>query len=73
MYLRIPFIISLFVNSSVIKPFELFWFFRYGFFTELMRGRPLQSMPGLWVLWYGAMFVLSLALAFRKRKERKEL
>lgn len=69
----IPFIISLFVNSSVIKPLELFWFFRYGFFTELMRGRPLQSMPGLWVLWYGAMLVLALALAFRKRKERKEL
>ncbi len=69
----IPFIVSLFVNDDVVKPFELFWFFRYGFFTELMRGRLLQSMPWFWVIWYCTIPVLVLAIAIAKRKERKEL
>lgn len=69
----IPFIISIFVNADVVRPFELFWFFRYGFFTELMRGRLLQSMLGFWVIWYSTILVLALAIAIAKRKERKEL
>ncbi len=69
----IPFIISIFVNANIVQPLELFWFFRYGFFTELMRGRSLQSMPGLWIIWYGTMLILALTIAIKKRKERKEL
>lgn len=69
----IPFIISIFVNADAVQPLELFWFFRYGFFTELMRGRPLKSMPVLWIIWYGTMLILALTIAVKKRKERKEL
>ena len=41
----VPFAISYFVNAGVVKPFELLWFFRYGFFTEMMRGRFIYSAP----------------------------
>lgn len=69
----VPFIISVFINADVIQPLELFWFFRYGFFTELMRGRPLHSLPTLWAVWYTAMIILVLSITLKARKERKEL
>lgn len=68
-----PFIISLFINSSMVKPFELFWFLRYGFFSELMRGRALESLPGFWAAWYGMMMIAAVVFAIHKRKERKEI
>ncbi|MGI5985885.1 MAG: hypothetical protein GXY01_07645 [Clostridiales bacterium] len=69
----IPFLISIFVNADMVQPFELFWFFRYGFFTELMRGETPPSMLGFWIIWYGIMLILVLMIAIHKRKERKEL
>lgn len=68
----IPFGISYFVNLSAVRPFEVFWFFRYGFFTELLRGRALQDHPVFWLLWYPLLLAGLLLLAVQKRKERKE-
>lgn len=68
----IPFGIGYFVNASAVRPFEVFWFFRYGFFTELLRGRALQDHPAFWLLWYPLLLAGLLLLAVQKRKERKE-
>lgn len=68
-----PFAVSYFVNAGVVKPFELFWFFRYGFFTEMMRGRFIYSVPMFWVVWYALLLFGVLVIAITKRKERKEL
>lgn len=69
----VPFAISFFVNVGAIKQFELFWFFRYGFFTELMRGRLIYSAPVFWIVWYLLLLGGVLLIAINKRKERKEL
>lgn len=69
----VPFAISYFVNTGAIKKFELFWFFRYGFFTELMRGRLIYSAPVFWIVWYLLLLGGVLLIAINKRKERKEL
>ena len=69
----VPFAISYFVNTGAIKQFELFWFFRYGFFSELMRGRLIHSNPVFWVIWYALFSSCVLLIAINKRKERKEL
>jgi len=69
----VPFAISYFVNTGAIKQFELFWFFRYGFFSELMRGRLIHSNPVFWVIWYALFLSCVLLIAINKRKERKEL
>lgn len=69
----VPFAISFFVNVGAIKQFELFWFFRYGFFTELMRGRLIHSAPVFWIVWYLLLLGGVLLIAINKRKERKEL
>lgn len=69
----VPFAISYFVNAGAVKPFELFWFFRYGFFTEMMRGRFIYSAPMFWAIWYALLLCGVLVTAIIKRKERKEL
>lgn len=69
----LPYGISFFINSSVVKPPDIFWFLRYGFFTELMRGRLIASRPGFWAVWYCGLTALTVALALIRRKERKEL
>lgn len=69
----LPFAVSYFVNSSVVKPLDLFWFFRYGFFTELMRGREIASLPIFWMIWYPLLIACIILLTVKKRKERKEL
>lgn len=69
----VPFAVSYFVNADVIKPLELFWFFRYGFFTEMIRGRFVYSAPMFWVVWYVLLLFGVLVIAIIKRKERKEL
>lgn len=68
-----PFAISYFVNAGVIEPFGLFWFFRYGFFTEMMRGRFICSVPIFWAVWYALLLLGVLVIAIIIRKERKEL
>lgn len=69
----VPFAISYFVNAGAVKPFELFRFFRYGFFTEMMRGRFIYSAPMFWAIWYVLLLCGVLVTAIIKRKERKEL
>ena len=69
----IPFGIGYFINTDAIKPFDLFWFFRYGFFTELTRGRPLVVRPLFWTAWYSLLTICILGLATKKKRERKEL
>ena len=68
-----PFAISYFVNVGAIEQFELFWFFRYGFFTELMRGRLIYPAPMFWIMWYLLLLGGVLLIAINKRKEHKEL
>ena len=69
----IPFGIGYFISTDAIKPFDLFWFFRYGFFTELTRGRPLVVRPLFWTAWYSFLTICILGFATKRRKERKEL
>ena len=69
----LPFASSYFINASAVKPPDVFWLFRYGFFAELMRGRTIQSFPIFWFVWYSVLIGLALFFVIRRRKERKEL
>ena len=69
----LPFAGSYFINAGTVKPPDLFWFLRYGFFTEQMRGRTIRSFPVFWAVWYAALIGLTLFWVIQKRKERKEL
>lgn len=69
----LPFASSYFINAGAVKPPDLFWFLRYGFFTELMRGRTIRSFPVFWSVWYAALIGLTFFFVIQRRKERKEL
>lgn len=69
----LPFASSYFINAGAVKPPDLFWFLRYGFFTEPMRGRTIRSFPVFWSVWYAALIGLTFFWVIRRRKERKEL
>ena len=58
---------------AVLKKFEFFWFVRYGFFAEWMRGRRIGVTPGVWGVWYALLLGGLLLAAIHQRKERKEL
>ena len=68
-----PFAFSYFINAAVLKKFEFFWFVRYGFFAEWMRGRRIGVTPGVWGVWYALLLGGLLLVAIHQRKERKEL
>ena len=69
----VPFAFSYFINVAVLKKFEFFWFVRYGFFAEWMRGRRIGATPGVWGVWYALLLGGLLLVAIHQRKERKEL
>lgn len=69
----VPYGISYFINVSAISRFAPFWLFRYGFFTELARGRILTDLPGFWLAWYVVLLSGGFWLSLVKRKERKAL
>ena len=69
----VPFALSYFINVAVLKKFEFFWFVRYGFFAEWMRGRRIGETPGVWGVWYALLLGGLLLAAIHQRKERKEL
>ena len=69
----VPFAFSYFINVVVLKKFEFFWFVRYGFFAEWMRGRRIGVTPGVWGVWYALLLGGLLLAAIHQRKERKEL
>ena len=69
----LPLGISYFINIGIIEEFDLFWFIRYGFFTEFLRGRWVYSLPAFWGIWYTFMIVGVFILSICKRKERKLL
>lgn len=69
----VPFALSYLINTAVLKKFGFFWFIRYGFFTEWMRGRQIDVAPAFWGVWY-ALLLSGLSLfSIHQRKERKEL
>lgn len=68
-----PFAFSYFINVAMLKKFEFFWFVRYGFFAEWMRGRRIGETPGVWGVWYALLLGGLLLAAIHQRKERKEL
>ena len=68
-----PFGLSFFINVIVVDKFDFAWFIRYGFFTELMRGRLIYSQPVFWCVWYAVLILGLFALSLYKRKERKQL
>lgn len=68
-----PFALGYFVNAGAVSPWEAAWFFRYGCFTELLRGRWLSSLVGFWAFWYLLLLGGGLTLALYLRKERKAL
>lgn len=68
-----PFALSYFVNVDAVRPFHWAWFFRYGFFTELTRGRMIFDLPFFWLAWYFVLLTCVLLLVIKKRKERKAL
>lgn len=69
----LPFASSYFINVGAVKPPDIFWLLRYGFFTELMRGRAIRSLPIVWFVWYAALIGLTLFFVIQNRRERKEL
>jgi len=69
----LPFASSYFINAGAVSPPDIFWFLRYGLFTELVRGKTIKSFPAFWFVWYIALIELTLFFVIRKRKERKEL
>lgn len=60
------------VNKN-LKLFDLFWFLKYGTFTELVRGRWITTVPVFWCIWYPMVIAGLFALSIYKRKERKQL
>lgn len=69
----VPFALSYFINTIVLKKFGFFWLVRYGFFTEWMRGRRIGVTPGIWGVWYALLLGGLLLTAIHQRKERKEV
>ncbi len=69
----LPFGLSFIINVIVLDKFEFEWFVRYGFFTELMRGRLIYSQPVFWCVWYAVLIIGLFVLSIYKRKERKQL
>lgn len=69
----LPFASSYFINAGTVKPPDVFWFFRYGFFTELIRGWTIESFPLFWCVWYAMLIGLTFFLVIQKRKECKGL
>ena len=69
----IPFAVSYFINTGMIEAFDAFWFLRYGFFTELLRGRWIASRPVFWAAWYSLITTGIFILSICRRKERKLL
>lgn len=72
-----PYVFSYLVYSMVdnifLEPFDLFWFLKYGTFTELVRGRWITTVPVFWCIWYPMVIAGLFALSLYKRKERKQL
>lgn len=69
----VPFAFSYFINVAVLKKFEFFWFVRYGFFTEWMRGRRIGVTTEVWIIWYALLLGGLLLAVIHLRKERKEV
>ncbi len=69
----VPFALSYFINVTVLKKFGFFWFVRYGFFSEWMRGRRIGVTPGVWGVWYALLLGGLLCAVLHQRKERREL
>jgi len=69
----IPFAVSYFINIGMIEAFDVFWFLRYGFFTELLRGRWIASRPVFWAAWYSLIMTGIFIFSICRRKERKLL
>ena len=69
----IPFALSYFINVAVLKKFGFFWFVRYGFFTEWMRGRRIGVTTEVWIIWYALLLGGLLLAVIHLRKERKEV
>lgn len=69
----LPFASSYFINSGAVTPPDVFWLLKYGFFTELMRGSTIQSLPQFWLGWYLLLIGMNFFFVMRKRKENREL
>ena len=69
----IPFAVSYFINTGMIEAFDAFWFLRYGFFTELLRGTWIETRPVFWIIWYVLLTAGFFVLSICRRKERKLL
>ena len=69
----VPFALSYFINTIVLKKFGFFWFVRYGFFSEWMRGRQIGVTPGVWGVWYALLLGGLLLTVLHQRKGRKEV
>ena len=69
----VPFALSYFINVAVLKKFGFFWFVRYGFFTEWMRGRRIGVTTEVWIIWYALLLGGLLLAVIHLRKERKEV
>jgi len=67
------FAISYLINAAAVTPYEIFWVLRYGFFTELLRGRWLIQKPFFWIIWYTGLLTGLYIWSIRKRKERNAL
>lgn len=64
---------SYFINSGAVQPPDVFWLLKYGFFTELVRGRSVKSFPQFWPGWYLLLIGMNFFFVIRKRKENREL
>ena len=60
-------------GDAILDEFGLWWFLRYEFFTDFMRGQTISSRPLFWTGWYTALILGMLFLALYKRKMRYEL
>ena len=64
---------SYLINPGAVKPPDVFWLLKYGFFTELARGRSIRSFPRFWLGWYLLLIGTNFFFVMRKRKENREL
>ena len=69
----LPFAGSYFINSGAVRPPEALWLLKFGFFTELARGKSILSFPRFWLVWYALLIGMVFFFVLRKRKEDCEL
>lgn len=68
-----PFGYTFMLGIKPLEAFNILWFIKHGFFTDLVRGHSIGSYLWFWITWYSLLFVLLISISLYLRKVHKEL